>query len=188
MSDMKPIQTERLLLEPFSETHLTGELVEWLNDPEVVRYSDNRHRRHTLSTSREYLRSFSDSPNCYWAILLRVGEPGMIGSITSYIDRDNRVADIGILVGDKRCWCGGYGVEAFSGVVDWLFRSRGMRKVTAGTMAANAGMLGIMRKIGMREEARKQRHYLLDQAEVDMVCGAIFAEDWISPETKRPKG
>jgi RimJ/RimL family protein N-acetyltransferase len=102
----------------------------------------------------------------------------MIGSITAYVDVNNRVADIGILIGDKSCWGGGYGSEAFSAVVGWLFTSRNMRKVTAGTMAVNAGMLGIMRKVGMREEGRRERYYLIDGNEIDMVCGALFAEDW----------
>jgi [ribosomal protein S5]-alanine N-acetyltransferase len=172
------IKTKRLTLEPFSERHLENGIVDWLNDPEVVRYSDNRHRKHTLETSRAYLESFADSPNYYWAILLQGLPKTMIGSVTAYLDLNNSVADVGILVGDKRYWRGAYGSEAFAAVVEWLFSRRGMRKVTAGTMAVNTGMLGIMRKIGMREDGRKARYYLLDGNEIDMVCGTVFAEDW----------
>lgn len=182
------IQTKRLQLEPFSERHLSGAFVDWLNDPEIVRYSDNRHRRHTLETSRMYMQSFADSPNRYWAIILQQEQPRIIGSITNYIDINNLVADIGILIGDKACWRGGYGSEAFSGAVEWLFKTQRIRKVTAGTMAANTGMLGIMRKIGMREEARMRRYYLLDGSETDMICGSIFAEDWRAAGTEANQG
>lgn len=173
------------MLEPFCERHISQDIVGWLNDPEVVRYSDNRHRSHSLATSREYLASFADSPNCYWAILRRDATRSMIGSITAYVDGNNAVADVGILIGDKSCWSGGYGSEAFSSIVGWLFNTRGIRKVTAGTMAVNAGMLGVMRKIGMHEEARKERYYMLEGKEIDMVCGTIFAEEWVARREDR---
>ncbi len=172
------IGTQRLNLEPFSERYLDRGIVDWLNDPEVMRYSDNRHSTHTLETSHAYLTSFTDTPNYYWAILHQGATDIMIGSITAYVDVNNSVADIGILIGDKRYWQGGYGSEAFAGVVDWLITRRRIRKVTAGTMAVNTGMLGIMRKVGMREEGRKERYFLLDGHEIDKICGTVFAEDW----------
>lgn len=174
------IATKRLRLEPFTGQHLDCGIVGWLNDPEVVRYSENRHRVHTLESSRAYLESFRDSPNKYWAIV-RLADGIVIGSATAYIDLNNSVADVGILLGDKSSWRGGYGTEAFSGVLNWLFTEAGVRKVTAGTMAANTGMLGIMKNFGMRDEGRKARYFLLDGQEVDMVCGTIFAEDWEWP-------
>ena len=175
---IEPIGTQRLTLEPFSERYLERGIVDWLNDPEVMRYSDNRHSTHTLETSRAYLTSFADTPNYYWAILQQGATKILIGSITAYVDVNNSVADIGILIGDKRYWQGGYGSEAFAGVVEWLFTRRRIRKVTAGTMAVNTGMLGIMRKVGMREEGRKARYFLLDGHEVDKICGTVFSEDW----------
>ena len=39
-------------------------------------------------------------------------------------------------------------------------------------------MIVIMRKIGMREDGRKLRYYLLDGIELDMVCATVFAVDW----------
>ena len=176
---IEPIDTARLVLEPFTEKHLACGIVEWLNDPDVVRYSDNRHRTHTYETSRAYLQSFAGSPNYYWAIRLKQQTKNVIGTLTSYIDVNNSIADIGILVGDKEYWRGGYGTEAFAGVVDWLFTRRGIRKVTAGTMAIHSGMIGIMKKLCMQEEGRKTRYFLVDGQEVDMVCATVFAEDWL---------
>lgn len=172
------ILTGRLRLEPFSKSHLTAQVVSWLNDPEVVRYSDQRHRQHSLESSRAYLESFAGSNNGYWAIFTRGESETMIGTVTAYVDMPNSVADVGILIGDRRFWRGGYGSESFAGVVNWLFMYRGIRKVTAGTMAENAAMLGVMRKIGMREEGRRERYYLLAGREVDMIHATIFAEDW----------
>jgi len=175
---IESIDTPRLVLEPFAEKHLRCGIVEWLNDPEVVRYSDNRHREHTYETSRAYLQSFAGSPNYYWAIRLKQQTSEVIGTITSYVDVNNSVADIGILLGHKGYWRGGYGSEAFAAVVNWLFTRRSVRKITTGTMAINSGMIGIMKKLGMREEGKKARYYVVDGREVDMVCATLFSADW----------
>ena len=54
-----------------------------------------------------------------------------------------------------------------------------MRKVTAGTLAANAPMLAVMRAAGTVQDGRRARHVLLDGAEVDVVYGALFRADFV---------
>ena len=80
---IESIKPQRLILTPFAERHLEAGIVDWLNDPQVVRYSENRHRKHTLETSRAYRASFVDSPNFYWALLLQGVTETMIGSVTA---------------------------------------------------------------------------------------------------------
>ncbi len=169
------IYSHRLTIEPFTHKHAINDLVRWLNDPEVVRYSDQRHLKHTFKSALAYYKSFFESPNHYWAIL---SSDSMIGTITAYVDEPNSVADVGILVGDKRYWCSGYGSEAFSAVINWLFTCRRARKVTAGTMSENVSMLRVMHKCGMHVEGRRERYFILDGREVDMVYSTVFAADW----------
>ena len=168
------IHSNRLTLEPFTHKHAINDLVRWLNDPEVVRYSDQRHLKHTFKSVRAYHASFLESPNHYWAI---VSSGSMIGTITAYVDEPNSVADVGILVGDKMYWSSGYGSEAFSAVINWLITFRRVRKITAGTMSDNVSMLRVMLKCGMRVEGRKERYFILDGQEIDMVYSTIFAAD-----------
>ena len=172
------IETERLIIEPFSEKFLTERYLNWLNDPEVVRFSEQRFMKHTLDSCRAYMRSFDETPHYFWALVSRSTEEGHIGNMNSYVDMQNLVADIGILIGDKGLWGKGYGSEAFLGVADHLFRHQGVRKVTAGTVGANAGMLKIMEKAGMREDGRRSKQVLLDGREEDLVHGSLFREDW----------
>jgi len=62
MAERPVLQTARLRMVPFSEAHLTTRYVGWLNDPEVVRYSEQRHQTHTIESCRSYLLSFSGTP------------------------------------------------------------------------------------------------------------------------------
>jgi [ribosomal protein S5]-alanine N-acetyltransferase len=176
VAETMPLETARLRIVPFSEVHLTPRYVGWLNDPEVVRYSEQRHRAHTIESCREYWRSFAGTPHRFWAILVSAGPLGHIGNINAYVDGKNLAADVGILIGEKGAWRRGYGLEAWRAVCGYLLETAALRKVTAGTMAANKGMLRIMEKSGMVDDGRRIRQCLFESREVDVVHGALFSE------------
>ena len=163
-------------LVPFSPQHITSRYVGWLNDPEVVRFSELRHRRHTRQSCRCYLRSMRDGGHCFWAILASGPPCRHVGNIAAYVDGPNRLAEVSILIGERAVWGRGLGSVAWSLVVDWLLGGGGMRKVVAGTMTANKAMLRVMERSGMAIEARHSRHFLLDGEEMDVVSGARFKE------------
>lgn len=176
MAKAPTLETKRLTLTAFADAHLTERYVAWLNDPEVVRYSEQRHRRHTLDSCRDFVRSFADGPSHLWAIVAKDRALGHIGNINSAVDAPNRTADVAILIGDRKAWGRGLGAEAWAAVVDFLLGAGGMRKVTAGAMAANAAMVKIMRNAGMTEEGRRRGQFLLDGRPVDVVLTARFAK------------
>lgn len=176
MATGEVIRTERLLLEPFTEKHLAERYVSWLNNPQVVRYSEQRHRTHTLETCRSYLASFQETPNYFWAICQVEGPHGHIGNISADVDVANGLADVGILIGETEVWGQGYGTEAWKAVCDYLLHRPSIRKVTAGTISLNQGMLKIMQKSGMVPDGRRVRHYLWEGKEVDVIYMALFKE------------
>lgn len=157
----------------FAERHLTEHYVGWLNDPEVVRYSEQRHRRHTLDSCRAYFESFARSPHHFLAI--EAERHGHVGNIGVTIDEPNAVADVSIIVGEKAVWGTGIASEAWCAIVQVLIREGQIRKVTAGTMAVNEPMLRLMARSGMTVEATRKRQALWEGQEVDMVYAAIFA-------------
>jgi len=171
------IKTERVMLEPFSEKYLSEEYVAWLNDPELMKFSENRHRTHTIDSCRNYLESFENSPNFFWAITLRdSGEH--IGNINAYIDTNNSVADVGLLIGEKSVQGKGYGLEAWMAVLDFLLKKQRIRKITAGTMSVNKGMLKIMQRSGMIEDGICKSQFLLNGKEIDAAHMAIFNKEY----------
>jgi len=175
MIETDHIVSDRLQVVPFGERHLTPSYVSWLNDADVVKFSEQRFHRHTLKSCREYWVSFAGTPNHFWAVELRHDGNTHIGNINAYVDPVHRVADVGIMIGDKSCWGQGYGSEAWTAVIRWLFNRAGMRKVTAGTLACNAGMLAVMEQAGMVEDGRRVRHLMVDGLEMDVVHKALFA-------------
>ena len=186
MAHRDVLETPRLRIEPFGEAWLSERYVAWLNDPDVVRYSENRHRRHTIESCREYLASFIGTPHYYWAIVTRSPGPCHIGNITAYLTPEHGIADIGIMVGEKSSWGAGYGGEAWMAVCDYLLREVGVRKLTAGTLSVNRGMLSIMNRVGMQSDGVRVAHYLIGGDAVDMVHAALFREAWLQRFPRGP--
>jgi [ribosomal protein S5]-alanine N-acetyltransferase len=171
-----PLASGRLSVRPFTSADITATYLGWLNDPEVMRYSNQRFHTHTAKSCRDYLASFSGSANHFLAICDR-GTGGMLGTMTVYRSVPHGTADIGILVGDRRIWGQGIGAEAFCTVMSALEDSGLIRKITAGTLSVNWGMVRIMVKAGMQHEATRYAQELVDGAPVDIVYYAKFCHN-----------
>ncbi len=177
MAESPIIEADRLQVVPFRREHLTATYVSWLNDPVVVRYSDQRHHVHTLETCKDYMESYEGTPNYFWAIVVRDPELGHIGNINAYVDPIHSVADVGMMIGERRCWGRGYGSEAFVAVCNYLKRVAGIRKVTAGAMSVNTPMLRVMEHAGMVLDGTRRRHCVFEDREVDLIHMALFADN-----------
>ena len=178
MAKSKLIKTGRLIIEPFSEKYLTERYISWLNDPEIVKYSEQRHKKHTFESCQQYMKSFNGTLHYFWAIISRDKQLGHIGNINAYVDPINLIADIGILIGERSVWGLGYGYESWIAVCGYLFEKVGLRKITAGTLSVNSRMLSLMNKAGMVKDGKRNRHYLFEGAEVDLIYMALFKNDW----------
>lgn len=171
------IRTERLNVVPFSRHHLTEKYVGWLNDKLIMRFSERRHRTFSLESCREYFFSFKDTPHYFWAIEEIQSNLGHIGNLNAYIDVNNSVADLGILIGEIKARNQSYGLEAWIGVCDYLF-GKATRKITAGALAVNKPMIRLMERSGMIEDGVRRRHYLWEGHEVDVIHMALFNDKW----------
>lgn len=178
MARSSEIRTKRLLIVPFNEKHLKQKYVAWLNDPELMRYSEQRHNKHDIESCRDYWQSFEGTPNYFWAIEEMEIGLGHVGDINAYVNEKNLFADIGILIGAKEAQNKHYGIEAWIGVCNFLFYTLHMRKITAGTLSENIPMLRIMNRAGMIEDGIRKRHYLFKGREVDVIHKALFREQW----------
>jgi RimJ/RimL family protein N-acetyltransferase len=166
------LEADTLRLVPFGPAHLSARYLAWLGDRETMRFSEQRHRIHDQHSAGEFMARMERDGH-FWAIEAKDAELGHVGNIAAYLDRPNSCADLSILVGEPAARGRGLGRRAWCLALDWLVSpAGGMRLVTAGTMAANVAMLGLMRTSGMREYGRLQGRFLLDGKPTDLVLAA----------------
>lgn len=174
MIAMPAIKGARVELASFGPDCIDDAYLSWLKDPEVVRFSNQRFRNHDLETCKAYLASFARSPNLFVSIRTRDGD--RIGTMTAYRNPHHCTADVGIMIGDRRCWGGGFGQDAWDTMLAWLLSDGGMRKVTAGTLICNGGMVRLMERSGMTLEGVRRAQELVDGKPEDMVLYGKFAQ------------
>jgi ribosomal-protein-alanine N-acetyltransferase len=146
--------------------------VRWLNNKDVVRFSEQRHQTHTFDSQLTYLSSFLNAPHKIYEIHC-AGD--MIGTITAYIDINNSVADLGILIGETSSWGKGLGTEAWKLLCDMLLVT-GIRKIEAGMMGCNYGMISICKKTEMHLDGFRDDHFMIGNELSDLVQYARFNE------------
>ena len=167
--------TPRLRLRPFEAANINAKYLGWLNDPEVTRFSNQRFHQHTAESCASYLASFTSSSNSF-LLIEQLEDQGPIGTATVYRNIRHGTADIGMMLGERRCWGKGYGREAWQAVLEALLAETGMRKITGGTVRPNRAMIRIMEQSGMTLEAVRARHELIEDQAVDLLYYARFAK------------
>lgn len=142
--------------------------VAWLRDPEVVKFSEQRHREHSLSSQLRYVSSFS-AVGYLWGIY-EIVDHKHIGNLSVTIDPHNKLGDVGILIGDKDFWKRGFGLEAWQTACQWLMDSGGgaLRKLEAGCMSNNTGMRRILEKSSFKFEGERLNHFLFEGSPISL--------------------
>jgi RimJ/RimL family protein N-acetyltransferase len=162
-------------LRPFAFADITPEYVAWLNDPVVVRYSNQRFITHTEPSCRRYFESFRATPNLFLSIRTKADDLP-VGTMTAYVALHHGTVDVGVMIGRRTAWGKGMGQDAWDTLLKWLLVQSSIRKVTAGAMRSNAAMIRIMERAGMAHEATRAEQELLDGIPQDLLYFAKFRD------------
>jgi len=171
ISDIKslfPIVAEGIELHLFSKEDITPAYLGWLNDKQLMRFSNQQYRSHTLQSCEDYLATFTESENLFISII-ETKTMATIGTMTAYNYSMHSTSDIGILLGANDFSGRGFGSLAWETLVDFLFNEAGVRKVFAGTLSCNVAMINIMEHSGMIEDGRFTDHELVNGYPCDVI-------------------
>jgi len=165
----QPVSSKRLdIIRAPSDEPSLREMIGWLNDPVVMRYSEQRHYHHTIETQRKYI-SMYDEENFFLGLY---HQGILLGTASIFTDPPNQTANVGIMIGERSMWRKGLGLEAWQAVCDKTLEK--MRKVEAGCMACNVSMMSICSHYGMMEEGRQEDHFLINGQPTDLVHWGKF--------------
>jgi len=161
-------RTSLFLLEPESAT---AEYVGWLNDAAVNRYLESRWAVATPESTREFVAQQLASPSVlFLGIRARALGDRHVGNIKlGPIDRRHGLGEIGIMIGARDAWGGGVATESIQLLAGIAREELGLRKLTAGCYASNAGSARAFEKAGFAIEGRRSAHYLLDGKPEDLI-------------------
>ena len=174
----KTIETDRLILRPFTMEDAEPMFRNWASDDEVTRYLSWQSHR----TVEETKSIISGWVNCgighyKWAITLKSNGNEPIGSLCiTKIDEKTRMAHFGFALG-RAWWNRGIMSEALTAVIDYLFDEVGFNRIESRHDVENIGSGAVMRKCSMTYEGRSRQSHRSNLGLRDMDNYAILAHD-----------
>jgi RimJ/RimL family protein N-acetyltransferase len=176
-----PIETERLLLRPFSRGDVEA-VYAYRQRADVARHLFDEPMSREQVTEAVQARIgqtglVNEGDKVFLAVETR--EPiAMIGEVSLILcDLGSRQAEIGYIFNPD--WHGrGYATEAARALLAMAFDGAGMHRVFARCAAANAASWRLMERIGMRREAHFHEHVFVKGAWDEELIYALLEQDW----------
>jgi RimJ/RimL family protein N-acetyltransferase len=180
---LHPIETDRLLLRHYRESDL-DDVQAFQSDPQVVRYLYWQVR--TREESQTWLAAMmaadrleNDGDGVTLAVERRE-DSRVIGSVNVWLrSGQHKQGEIGFVF--TRSEQGkGYATEAMTALLDTVFPMLDLHRIYGSTDARNTQSAGLMRRLGMREEAHLRENELFKGDWGDTLIYAILRREWES--------
>jgi len=156
---------------------VSGNYYNWMNDYEVNQYLESRFYPWSKEKLLEYVNRINSDPNYVFLAIIQKEDNIHVGNIKlGPINWIHRVADIGIIVGEKSVWGKGYATEAIKLVTDYAFKKLNLHKLTAGCYKENVGSQKAFEKNGYIIEGIRKSHCFLNENYVDIILMGIINE------------
>lgn len=179
------LEGKRICLREVRPSDVNERYYRWMNDPEITRFLESRFAPNAIENLRDYVAGkLEDRDNIFLAIVLKE-EDRHIGNIKlGPIQWIHRLADIGLLIGEKDCWGKGYATEAIQLVSHYAFNVLNLHKVAAGCYGPNEGSARAFRKAGFVVEGVRKEQFYANGSYVDDILLGLIRPDW--NQGKRP--
>ena len=174
---------EKVELKELEENDVTQSYVDWMNDLEVTRYTEQRFVLHTLDGVKSFVREKRLSENNYlFGIYLDKVHAGNIklGPI-NYI---HKIADISYFIGEKKFWGSGLTTKAIGMVIKIAFERFNLEKVCAGSYDLNIASQRALLKNGFQQEGIRKKHVLFEGKRIDSINFGLTKDKWQNDQTK----
>jgi RimJ/RimL family protein N-acetyltransferase len=176
-----PIETERLTLRAFRLDDLEA-VLDTRSRPDVVRYlyGDEQTREQVAVTLAERLSqtSLEHDGDVLALAAERREDRRVIGDLTLVLRSvHHRQAEIGFVF-HPDAQGQGYARESASAVLDVAFGTAGMHRVYGRTDGRNEASAGLMRRLGMRQEAHFRHNEIFKGDWGDELYFAILEDEW----------
>jgi len=177
------ITGDKVALGPI-ERHMIPDFVRWENDFAVTIMSGDPLRPLSRAQMEERFARASKEEDprfvefaIYERASLRcIGTTGL-----RHINKTNRNAEFGIMIGEKDCWGKGYGTETTILILDYAFSVLGLHNVLLTTSGYNERAIRAYTRAGFRFVGRQREALRLADQVYDIVYMDCLATEFRSP-------
>jgi RimJ/RimL family protein N-acetyltransferase len=155
---------------------------EFMNDPEIIlNLDDDAPMPQSVETQKiwfeEMRKDKKNYKDFFWAIDTKDGK--FIGGCgVNHMDRKNRVAQVGIFIGDRDYLGKGYGTDAMKVLMEFLFEEYNVNKIKLSVFDYNKRAIKSYEKCGFQTEAIQREAVFRYGKYHDMRSMAILKKEY----------
>lgn len=177
-----PLKTERLILRGF-EAGDAAAFATYRSDPEVARYQ-SWDTPYPLEQAHAFIREMqevqSGTPGEWFQLAITLKNTGQLIGDCAYCLRadDPQQAEIGFTL-DRRFQGQGYGQEAITRLLNFLFSDYQLHRIQAICDAENGASSRLLERVGMRREGHFIEHVWFKGRWSSEYSYAILRREWL---------
>ncbi|NHJ04293.1 MAG: N-acetyltransferase [Candidatus Heimdallarchaeota archaeon] len=153
----------------------------WFNDLEVtIPLGDEAYIPTNLNNEQ---RNISDilQHNLHVFSIVDLNSDELIGRCVLFnIDKINRHAMFGIVIGEKSFWSKGYGQEATKLILDYGFNLLNLHNIMLGVFSYNKAAINCYKKAGFKEIGSRRQARIIGGKKYDIIFMDIIADEFTS--------
>ena len=159
--------------------------VTWLNDPEVIK---GLFIYLPLSSTEEerWFEQLADLPPGEKPLAIEIldGENWRLVGNSSFhnISMNNRSAEVGIFIGDKKEWNKGYGTETMQMLLEHGFETLNLHRIFLRVYSNNLQAIKAYEKAGFIQEGRMREDHYRQGKYYDTLIMSVLRDDWHSKD------
>ncbi len=170
----------RIKLVPIKREYIES-FLKWVNDPEITQYLI-MYRPITRMAEEDWIESLrEDNESIHFSIVIfhenklekLIGNCGL-----NNINWKDRIAEAGIVIGEKEYHNKGYGTEALNILLEYGFNTVNLNRIELLVYEYNTRAIKSYKKVGFVEEGRKRQFIWNDGKYYDALIMSILAKEW----------
>ena len=175
----------RVVLRPLEREHLER-CVKWFNDRDVTYYLGREQPLTMAEEERWFAEYRSKVDEEIYAIEVDGNHVGNIG--LHGIDRANRKANLGIVIGEKDYWSKGLGTDAMRTVLRYAFEQLRLHKVNLDVIDYNERAIHVYERCGFVKEGVRREELWKRGRFVNLVRMSILENEFRDGGTPNRRG
>ena len=171
------LKGKNILLRKLSNEDASVEYLNWMNDYEVVKFTESRYRVHTIESLKDFILHVNNESNYCFAIV-DIPSGKHIGNIKiGNIHPIYKYADVGLIIGNKDFYGKGIATEALKLCVEFAFKQLKLHRLYAGIYDVNIGSIKAFEKAGFVREGCEKEKCLFEGKRIDCYIYGIVNEN-----------
>jgi RimJ/RimL family protein N-acetyltransferase len=152
-------------------------LHKWNNNAEVIRYFRDPYPQSKKEEKKWFEKLLEDEEAKIFTILKKDSVP--IGVVyLSKIDWRDRNARASIMIGVKKEWGKGYGVDAMKTLLKFAFEEMNLHRVELDVFEENSKAISCYKKCGFKKEGERSENYFLDGKYLNSYLMAVLDREF----------